>query len=182
MARWLTGRAHERIRAKLKPGDTAFDGTAGNGFDALFLAQIVGRTGRVIAWDLQPEALSRTAARLAEAGIDWVELKLGDHGELDPAGEPKFAAAMFNLGYLPGGDPDFTTRAESSVRAVRAAALRLAPAGILSVLAYVGHTGGRSEAEAVEAALREFGEPEFRFELRTRNLATTPRLYILERV
>ena len=79
----ITKIVHDLIRPHVQPGDTALDGTAGNGHDTLFLAQCVGPMGRVIAWDIQPVALERTAALLAQHAVTWVELIHGDHGELD---------------------------------------------------------------------------------------------------
>jgi ubiquinone/menaquinone biosynthesis C-methylase UbiE len=40
-------------RQVLRDGDTAVDATAGNGRDALALAELVGPTGRLVAVDLQ---------------------------------------------------------------------------------------------------------------------------------
>jgi len=57
-------RAHEAMAACLRPGDWAVDATAGNGHDALFLAQTVGPQGRVVAFDVQPAAATATRRRL----------------------------------------------------------------------------------------------------------------------
>ena len=35
------------LEKALKPGDVAIDGTAGNGYDTLFLAELVGESGHV---------------------------------------------------------------------------------------------------------------------------------------
>ncbi len=173
---------HDLVRPHLKPGDTALDGTAGNGHDTLFLAQCVGPTGRVLAWDLQPMALERTAALLAAHAVTWVELILGDHGDLDRSNEPEFAAAIFNLGYLPAGDKSITTSALSSVRAIGAAAAHLAPGGILTVLAYTGHSGGAEEAEAVGDLLAVLPgeEYDFREMLFSAGRSPPPRLFVVE--
>ena len=159
----VTEIVHDLVRPHVQAGDTALDGTAGNGHDTLFLAQCVGSTGTVFALDIQPLAIERTAALLAKHGVTWVELKLGDHAELDSIGEFEFAAAMFNLGYLPAADRSIVTTTESSVRAIRAAAERLRPGGILTVLAYVGHAGGAEEAAAVENLLRAMPRADFEF-------------------
>lgn len=54
----------------------------------------------------------------------------------------------FNLGWLPGGDKEVTTAASSTLRALCATLEVLHPGGLLSVLAYTGHPGGREEYEA----------------------------------
>lgn len=49
----------------------ALDATAGNGHDSLFLARSLSAFahGRLLAVDIQPQALERTAARLTQAGF-----------------------------------------------------------------------------------------------------------------
>lgn len=49
----------------------------------------------------------------------------------------------FNLGYLPGGDKKIITRSETTVLALEAAKRILAPGGLISIVTYVGHPGGR---------------------------------------
>ena len=64
-ARHLAARYMEDI---LREGDVAVDATMGNGGDTAFLCKLVGETGHVYAFDVQQEALDRTAARL-DVGI-----------------------------------------------------------------------------------------------------------------
>lgn len=59
--------AHYLLQQTLPEGGNALDGTAGNGHDTLFLAQTAGILGKVWAFDIQPQALSRTRCRLKEA-------------------------------------------------------------------------------------------------------------------
>ena len=148
----LTARAQRWIAAALHPGALALDATAGSGADTRFLAAAIGPGGRVHAWDRQRAALARAQARLAGAGLGpRVPWHLGCHSELGRRhGEAaQFAAAMFNLGWLPGGDRTLITRPETTLAALTQAAARLAPGGRLSILAYRGHAGGTEEAAAV---------------------------------
>jgi hypothetical protein len=48
----------------------------------------------------------------------------------------------FNLGYLPGGDKQLKTGAETTLRALKAASNVLQAGGLISVVAYTGHPGG----------------------------------------
>jgi hypothetical protein len=57
---------------------------------------------------------------------------------------------MFNLGYLPGGDKQRTTAASTTLAALHASLSLLAQGGVISLLAYTGHPGGREEAELVK--------------------------------
>jgi hypothetical protein len=63
------------------------------------------------------------------------------------------AAAMFNLGYLPGADKACITRPESTLAGLSACLERLKPGGLISLVAYLGHPGGLEEYEAVRRML-----------------------------
>ena len=143
--------ARQLIEGRLKNGGHALDGTAGNGRDTLFLAQLAGGSGKVWAFDIQAQALSNTAGLLRENGVEErVELIAASHADLADYVREPLDAAMFNFGYLPGGDKTVTTKADSSVRAMQAAAALLAEGGLLTAVAYSGHLAGRAEAAAIE--------------------------------
>lgn len=143
--------ARQLIEGRLKNGGRALDGTAGNGRDTLFLAQLVGGNGKVWAFDIQAQALSNTAGLLRENGVEErVELIATSHADLADYVREPLDAAMFNFGYLPGGDKTVTTKADSSVRAMQATAALLAEGGLLTAVVYSGHPAGRAEAAAIE--------------------------------
>ena len=143
--------ARQLIEGRLKNGGRALDGTAGNGRDTLFLEQLVGGNGKVWAFDIQAQALSNTAGLLRENGVEErVELIAASHADLADYVREPLDAAMFNFGYLPGGDKTVTTKAGSSVRAMQAATALLAEGGLLTAVVYSGHPAGRAEAAAIE--------------------------------
>lgn len=152
----LTELAHNLIREVLRPGDTAIDATAGNGHDTQFLAETVGPDGTVYAFDIQPAAISLTAQRLSAAGFTNCRLILGSHADLQSA-LPKnlrpIKAVMLNLGYLPGGDKQQTTRIETTLTAIDHGLKLMSHGGIMTILAYTGHDGGADEAAGVEGLL-----------------------------
>ncbi|MBD2844239.1 SAM-dependent methyltransferase [Paenibacillus sp. IB182496] len=148
------------VAPRLQPGDAAIDATAGGGVDTLFLAEAVGARGTVFAFDIQPGALALTAARLERAYAGRsdkpaVHLLLQSHDAMREAIPQTLhgsvAAAMFNLGYLPGADTDkrIITTAASTLAAMEAALDLLRPDGAIAAVLYPGHAGGDSEAEAV---------------------------------
>ena len=143
--------ARQLIEGRLKNGGHALDGTAGNGRDTLFLAQLAGGSGKVWAFDIQAQALSNTAGLLRENGVEErVELIATSRADLADYVREPLDAAMFNFGYLPGGDKTVTTKADSSARAMQAAAALLAEGGLLTAVVYSGHPAGRAEAAAIE--------------------------------
>lgn len=148
----VTELAHRFIGECLGPGDLAIDATAGNGHDTLFLAGLVGAEGRVYAFDVQPEAIEATRARLESAGLaDRVELFGQCHSLMGAVAEHGgVGAVMFNLGYLPGGDRETITRTDTTLAALASALRLMMPGGRMTVVVYPGHPGGDAEAAAVE--------------------------------
>jgi len=175
--------AHAWVRERLRLGGTAIDATAGNGHDTEFLARLVGAEGRVIAFDVQTAALESTRVRLEQAGLlDRVSLRQESHERI--AAESGFDVVMFNLGYCPGTDKAVITGAESTVRALAAAAAGLRPGGLITVVCYTGHPGGAEEAKAVLAWTRGLEPGRFRA-MRCEMLVQTdpaPFLVAMERV
>lgn len=171
----------------LRAGDIAIDLTAGNGLDTLFLARSVGATGHVYAFDIQSSAIQATQELLIQHSFDsratlhreshsiWstklpYELKYG------------IKVIMMNLGYLPGGNKSLVTEIASTLAAIDLALDWLQPGGLLSVLAYTGHPGGKSEAEAVQAKLIVLDKKEFEFQQELASPAEgVPILYLVSR-
>ena len=56
---------------------------------------------------------------------------------------------VFNLGYLPGGDKERATQAETTLASLQAALDKLTVGGLLSVTMYWGHEAGKTERAAV---------------------------------
>ena len=143
--------AHFFLRERIRPGDRAIDATCGNGQDTLLLAELVGRNGKVWAFDVQEAAVVKTKERLADAGVeDWVELLHAGHERLKEFVAEAVKAVIFNLGYLPSGDREIRTTAETTVAALEQAGNLLLPSGIILIAVYTGHEGGDEEWLAVK--------------------------------
>ena len=136
-------------------GDLVVDATAGNGHDTAFLAECVGATGKVIAFDIQPEAITSAQARVTSMGFgERVVFHQRSHAKMNEVTDEESAAVvMFNLGYLPGGDHALATTSGETLAALESAARILKPGGILSVVCYPGHESGAGESEEVERLL-----------------------------
>jgi 16S rRNA C1402 N4-methylase RsmH len=157
--------SHAFLEPALAPGDLAIDLTAGSGCDTLFLCRCVGREGRVIAFDIQTEALDRTAARVGESGAEiyrqagsfapvtglpaGVHLIQDDHRRLDAYVTDSPTGIIANLGYLPGGDPGIVTSPASTRIVLQKSCALLAPGGRIAVTVYPGHAGGAAEGGEV---------------------------------
>lgn len=142
--------AAELIEPALRPGAVAVDATMGNGQDTLWLCRLVGETGRVYAFDVQQEAVSRTRERLAEAGVlDRARLHCTGHEHMAELIVEPVDAVMFNLGWLPGAEHIVTTRTETTLQAVDAALPILKPDGLMTICVYPGHEEGARELDAL---------------------------------
>ena len=158
--------SHRLLADVLSPGDLALDLTAGTGRDALFLFHRLGPRGRILAFDIQREALLRTESLLARAGArvffrspsapralfsPGVHLIHDSHSEISSYLAESPRGIVANLGFLPGGDPQVRTRTESTLEALKQSLGLLAPGGRMAVTVYTGHPGGTEEGVAVEA-------------------------------
>lgn len=147
--------AHDLLAARVQVGDAVVDATAGNGHDTVFLAQRVGETGQVYTFDIQHKAIENTRNKLEAAGLSArAKLCLRCHSEIAHTVAEPIQAAVFNLGYLPGSDQRVATKPDTTVEAISAALSILNVGGIVVIVLYRGHRGGREEAAAVEQYVR----------------------------
>lgn len=142
------------LEKTVKPGSIAIDGTVGNGHDTLFLAKLVGENGHVYGFDIQQPAIINTTERLTKAGVlQRVTLFHKGHEEITSSIPKerfgKIDGAIFNLGYLPGGNKEIVTRPETTISAMKQLLEILSPGGIIVLVIYHGHEEGAREKEEV---------------------------------
>ena len=153
--------AHRFLEQTVKPGSFCIDATAGKGRDTALLCRLAGETGRVLAFDIQQEAVDQTKALLAAEGLT-AEVVLDSHVHMEHYAEAGTVdCVVFNFGRLPGGDPAVFTRAESSVAALNAALRVLKPGGAVAIALYYGGANGYGERDAVLAWLETLDDWSF---------------------
>lgn len=152
--------AHSVWKCVVQKGDAVIDATCGNGYDTFAMLKMVAdksQKGRVYALDLQDVALQNTRSLLDESLDDnekeLVELFATCHSKMEEVLPRNITVRLvaFNLGYLPGGDKTMITKSETTLLGLEAAERVVAPGGLISLLVYVGHPGGREEFETVQA-------------------------------
>ncbi|MGJ8654868.1 MAG: class I SAM-dependent methyltransferase [Akkermansiaceae bacterium] len=144
--------AHQLIKNLIRPGDTVVDSTLGNGHDALFLAGLVGEKGLVIGFDVQPEAIEASSARMRDNGITQYDFHLTGHedmGRVIADENLPLAVVVFNLGYLPNADKSIITTELTTIPALETAQQLLKAGGLISIMCYPGHEGGDVESAAI---------------------------------
>ncbi|MBM7704848.1 class I SAM-dependent methyltransferase [Metabacillus iocasae] len=142
------------LERAVHPGDIVVDATIGNGHDTLFLSNLIGEHGHVYGFDVQQDALEKTAKRLQEHSVyDRVTLFHASHEQFSafvpPSLKGKVTGAIFNLGYLPGGDKDIVTTPDSTIKAIEQLIDWLAPEGVIVLVIYHGHAEGKVEKQAL---------------------------------
>lgn len=142
--------SHTLIKEIVIPGDTVLDATVGNGFDTIFLAQLVGPTGQVYGFDIQPQALETTRMKLNATDFEHTVVLFNQGHETLAEKLPAtvlLKAAIFNLGYLPKSDKQIITHPKTTLQALDALLPFIERSGRIVLVAYYGHKGGAEELE-----------------------------------
>lgn len=141
--------AHDFLKDRVLPGSFVIDATAGRGRDTAFLCRLVGPSGKVLALDIQQDAVDATNTLLHKNGYqNFAQAICASHADLDRfAAVGTVDAVMFNLGYLPGGDHSLFTQSSVSLPAIRIALDLLRPGGVMTVCIYHGGPQGEEEKE-----------------------------------
>ncbi|CAG9622446.1 class I SAM-dependent methyltransferase [Sutcliffiella rhizosphaerae] len=142
------------LNLAISEGDIAVDCTIGNGHDTLFLAELVGEIGHVYGFDIQDEAIHQTKSLLDEHQLaNRATLNKISHEHLldtiPPEKHEHIRGAVFNLGYLPGGDKAIVTVPESTITAVDKLLSVMKKEAIIVLVVYHGHPEGQLERDAL---------------------------------
>ena len=155
--------ARALLEKAITPGDSAVDGTLGNGHDTVMLANLVGEHGHIFGFDIQETAVVNSQLRIKENGLEdrvtfyqighehiKESIPRGYHGEI--------TAAIFNLGYLPGGDKSIVTQPETTISAIDQLMDIMAPEGIIILVVYHGHPEGAVERDILLQYVRNIDQ------------------------
>lgn len=159
----ITELCHFFIQSRVVEGSFCIDATAGNGNDTSFLCRLVGQTGHVLAFDIQEAAITATKNRLLAEGLsDYAEIIHDSHSNMHKyAQEESVDCIMFNFGYLPGADHSISTKADTSIPAIKAGLSLLKKGGIMSLCIYSGGDSGFSEKNAILEYLKELDHKKY---------------------
>ena len=146
--------AQDWMKHYIHTGDLCIDATAGRGNDTAFLCELVGEVGKVIAFDVQEEAIQSTNALLKEKGYK-ADVYLESHTQMKKYASPmSVSGIMFNFGYLPGGDHRICTHKEESIQAIEVALELLKVQGAMGLCIYHGGDTGFEEKDAIMEYLK----------------------------
>ncbi len=144
------GLSHKYISEHLSAGEVCIDATAGRGRDTLFLAKLVGENGKVLAFDIQEEAVKSTRELLLSEGVKNAEVHLTCHSKMASFAEAgSVSAIMFNFGWLPGGDHTKFSHKNTSCLAISEGLRLLKLGGMMTLCLYYGKETGFEEKDAI---------------------------------
>ncbi len=181
--------AHSLVKGKVKSGDIAIDATVGNGYDTLFLLELVKPMGKIYGFDIQQSAIDSAKKKLqGQSTAQCLTLFCANHADM-PNKIPtdyhgKINAVMFNLGYLPGSDKRIITHTETTLTALFAACNMLSDNGIITIIAYPGHEGGENETDRVKNWCLALDPSHFEaqlFESQNEN-PSAPKLFVVNKI
>ena len=145
--------SHEMILSVNLEDGIFIDATAGNGHDTLFMAQHIGKGSKILAFDIQEQAILQNKTIITK---QWLRRKSNvyfglSRSNFELLNEKDFVRlAIFNLGYLPGSDKKIITTPSSTLEAIQILLDRLEKKGKIIIVSYYGHDGGVEEKDLVE--------------------------------
>jgi len=177
--------AQRLLNRTLASASLVVDATAGNGKDTLFLAGNTPDSAIVWAFDIQEQALRKTQQLLVKHQVDHkVRLVADSHSHIASYLNETVDAAMFNLGYLPGGNHALSTSPATTLQALAQVLHLLGVNGIVTICTYPGYAHGRQELEAVHAYLNSLSQASFAVGCwsMVNQKNSPPILYVIEKI
>lgn len=158
---------HCLLKDRLNKAKIIVDATAGNGNDTLFLAQNAVSDAQIYAFDIQKEAIENTRFLLTN-NENSIHLPLTNisfihdsHENINNYIQTEIDIAIFNLGYLPGGDHKFTTKEDITLRTIDKILSKLSINGYLAIVMYPGHEEGLKEYQSIELLVKDLPKKSF---------------------
>lgn len=155
--------AHQELGTIIKnyPKGTYIDATLGNGHDSLYILNQKAFTGKILSFDIQEQAIQTCQEKF----YDQKNMTIihDSHANLNHYLEPDqvIHGAIFNLGYLPGGNHEITTEFESTYQAIQTIGQHLISKGKIILVVYHGHPQGKKERDLLLQALEQWPQDKY---------------------
>ena len=150
----ITFWCHEIIRSQAPTDGFYIDATMGKGNDTLFLCELAGENGYVLAFDIQEEALINTRKRCQDLN-NIVYIK-DNHLNFGKYIKEEVKLFVFNLGYLPGCSTEIITESDNTLKTFIKAYEYLQD-GYIAITFYRGHKGGNDEYIKIDDYIKKHG-------------------------
>lgn len=159
----ITEWSHELFQLQVNSEGLYIDATMGNGHDTLFLCELAGESGKVLAFDVQEQAIMCTTKLLKEHNVEnRAKLYQDSHENMDKYAEAGSVDGIyFNFGYLPGGDHNLATKADTSVKAIEKGLELLKKGGVMALCIYSGGDTGFEEKNRILEYLKKLNSRKY---------------------
>ena len=147
----ILNKSRSLMEDNLKDNDIVVDATTGNGKDSAFLLSII-KNGYLFGFDIQKDAMENTN-NLLEDKYNNYKLYNKSHENIDKILKDytgKISLIVFNLGYLPKGNREITTKSNSTIKAIKNSFKLLNKKGHIVVTVYPGHPEGLKESNLIK--------------------------------
>ena len=152
----ILNRARLLMETNLKENDLVIDATVGNGKDCLFLLNII-KSGFLFGFDIQKEAIKNTEGLLKNYS-NYALYNIGHENMYKSLKEyyGKISLIIFNLGYLPKGNKEITTKYNTTIKAIKDSFRLLNKKGHIVITIYPGHDEGLKESKKIKDFLNKY--------------------------
>ena len=134
------------------------DMTLGNGNDLVRMAKL-STQGELYGFDIQEEAIRRSKEKFSEGS--HIHLILDSHENFSNYVKSPIDFAIYNLGYLPGGDKDIYTMVDSTLGSLKQLLTQLKVGGNVVITAYPGHAMGKRESLKIKELLSTLSQKSY---------------------
>lgn len=147
----------------IKPNSIVIDATLGNGNDSYKIAQKMDHNGKLYGFDIQESAINNSRVLLNTLPENSAQICLihDSHANFKTYIHEPVDFIIYNLGYLPKGDKEITTLAESTLKSVQEGLDLLVDNGKMLIAVYHGHDAGKAEKETLETYLKTLDQKYF---------------------
>lgn len=156
---------HHLWNVVLKKANIIIDATCGNGHDLLYLFKNSLKESNIYTFDIQKNALQYSRDKifsLKEENTSRIKFIHDSHENMKNHRIPTpYDLVVFNLGYLPKGDHSITTKADSTINAIKVATANLSTIGIVTIVAYPGTDYGAYERDCIKSFLEKIPQSNF---------------------
>jgi tRNA G37 N-methylase Trm5 len=139
----------------LKKNYIVIDATCGNGYDSLFISQILLEplNGKLYCFDIQKKAIENTQNllknNLKTSLFEKICFINDSHEDFSKYVKNNINLIIYNLGYLPNSNKILTTTVNTTLLSLKSALNILDSNGAISITSYSGHEEGEKEEKAL---------------------------------
>ncbi|WP_300408178.1 class I SAM-dependent methyltransferase [Lagierella sp.] len=137
------------------------DLTLGNGNDLKRAFDICDSKSTFYGFDIQPLSLKNTRKLFNDKELKNIHLILDSHENIKEHVQEKVDLAIYNLGYLPGGNKNIVTNYNTVIASLENLLTSLNIGGKIFITFYPGHDSGREESKYIQEFLRSLNQKQY---------------------